>query len=103
MHATYVLALCRGEECAIYIQVIIFPIMDNETFHSCTNWWTRPLLHAILHRSWSAGGGKGGGGVGQFASTGQSLREPVKKSVENSTLRGVLTGSFSTLFFDGFP
>ena len=23
--------------------------MDNETFHSCTNWWTRPLLHAILH------------------------------------------------------
>ena len=23
--------------------------MDNETFHSCTNWWTRPLLHATLH------------------------------------------------------
>ena len=49
MQATYVFALCRGEESAIYIQVIIFPIMDNETFHSCTNWWTRPLLHATLH------------------------------------------------------
>ena len=77
MHATYVFALCRGEECAIYIQVIIFPIMDNETFHSCTNWWTRPLLHAILHRSWSAGGGKGGGGVSQAVSSGQSLNRQV--------------------------
>ena len=51
--------------------------MDNETFHSCTNWWTRPLLHAILYRSWSAGGGNGGGGASQAVSSGQSQNRQV--------------------------